>query len=179
MQPDLPTKLLDSEVIPLDKAVDKEGPDILSPEFSHPQKYSDSLFVLPLSHNHSKGAVEVKNKHEELELSSAGSDSYPQKYSDSSFVLPLSSNHPKGAFEDENKHEGLEQSSAGIDEIAKLLTPRSNVSNLEHQNQLGSNLINNGVRKGSSSSADGVGCRVGSAHGGLAGAASSAIQIQG
>ncbi|XWS46950.1 hypothetical protein CRYUN_Cryun14cG0112100 [Craigia yunnanensis] len=147
-KPDLPTKLLDSEVIPLDRAVDKERPDIFSPEFSHPPKYSDSLFVLPLSRNHSKGVVEVENKREELELSSAGSNSYPRKYSDSSFVLPLSSNHPKGAFKDENKHEGLELSSAGVDESAKLLTPRSNVSNLEHQNQLGSNLINNGVRKG-------------------------------
>ncbi|XWS36407.1 hypothetical protein CRYUN_Cryun20dG0083100 [Craigia yunnanensis] len=148
---DLPTKLLDSEAFPLDKAVDKEGPDTLLPEFSHPRKYGDSSFVLSLSSNHPKGAFEVENNHEGLELSSAGSDSYPVKYSDSSFVLPLSSNHPKGAVEDENKHEGLELSSAGSDESAKLLTPRSNVSHLEHQNQLGSNLINNGVRKGETS----------------------------
>ncbi|XVF21613.1 hypothetical protein REPUB_Repub12eG0105200 [Reevesia pubescens] len=109
-EPDLPTKLLDSKVVPLDKAVDKEGPDVLLPEFSHQWKYSGSSFVLPLSSNHSKGAVKV-----------------------------------------ENKHEGLEPSSAGSDESANLLTPRSNLSNLEHQNQLGRILINNGVCKGESS----------------------------
>ncbi|EOX94495.1 Basic helix-loop-helix DNA-binding superfamily protein isoform 3 [Theobroma cacao] len=109
-QLDLPTKLLDSDGIPLDKTVDEQGPDALLPEFSHPRKYSDRLFVLPLSNNHPKGAVEV-----------------------------------------ENKHEGLELSSARNDESAKLLTPRSNVSNLEHQNQLGRILINNGVWKGENS----------------------------
>ncbi|XWS76279.1 hypothetical protein CRYUN_Cryun01aG0161700 [Craigia yunnanensis] len=109
-EPDLPTKLLDSEVIPLDKAVDKEGPDVLLPEFLHRRKYSDR-----------------------------------------SFVLPLSSNHLEGAGEVENKHEGLELFSPGSDESAKLLTPRSNVSNLEHQNQLGRNLKNNGVCKGETS----------------------------
>ncbi|XVF32417.1 hypothetical protein REPUB_Repub17cG0080600 [Reevesia pubescens] len=107
-EPDLPTKLLDSEVISLDKAVDKEGPDVLLPEFSHCR--GDSWFVLPLSSNHPKGAVKVENKHERLELSSAGSD-----------------------------------------ESAKLMTPRSNVSHLEHQNQLERNLINNGVCKGETS----------------------------
>ncbi|XVE72964.1 hypothetical protein DITRI_Ditri11bG0079800 [Diplodiscus trichospermus] len=109
-QPDLPAKLLDSEVMPLDKAVEKEGPYVLLPEFSHCQKYSNS-----------------------------------------SFVLPLSSNHLKGAGKVENKHEGIELSSAGNDESAKLATSRSNVSTLEHQNQLGSNLINNVVYKGETS----------------------------
>ncbi|XVF80937.1 hypothetical protein PTKIN_Ptkin15bG0115700 [Pterospermum kingtungense] len=139
IEPDLPTKLLDSEVIPLDKAVDE------------PQKYSDSSFVLPLTSNPLKGAVKVKNEHEGLELSSTVSDSYLQKYSDSSFVLPLSSNHPKGAFEDENEHEECQLSSTWSDESAKLQTPRLSVSNLEHQNQLGNNLINNGACKGESS----------------------------
>ncbi|KAG4193278.1 hypothetical protein ERO13_A07G211500v2 [Gossypium hirsutum] len=99
-EPRLHTKLLDSEIISLDKAVDKEGPDFLLPEFSLHQKCSDSSFVFPLSSN-------------------------PQK--------------------------GLELSAAGRDESAKLLTPRSNVSNLEHLNQLGRNLINNVVCKGESS----------------------------
>ncbi|PPR80630.1 hypothetical protein GOBAR_AA40081 [Gossypium barbadense] len=99
-EPELHTKLLDSEIISLDKAVDKEGPDFLLPEFSHHQKCSDSSFVFPLSSN-------------------------PKK--------------------------GLELSAAGRDESAKLLTPRSNVSNLEHLNQLGRNLINNVVCKGETS----------------------------
>ncbi|XP_022758380.1 transcription factor bHLH155-like isoform X2 [Durio zibethinus] len=73
-EPDLHTKLLDSEVISLVKAVDKEGPDVLLPEFSHCQKCSDGSFVLPLSRIHHKVAVEVENKNEGLELSSAGSD---------------------------------------------------------------------------------------------------------
>ncbi|XVF71973.1 hypothetical protein PTKIN_Ptkin12aG0083600 [Pterospermum kingtungense] len=107
---DLPSKLLGSEVIPLDKVEDREGSDVLLPEFSHLQQYSDS-----------------------------------------SFVLPPSSNHIKGAGEVENKHEGLELSSAGSNESAKLLTPRSNGSNLDHQNQLGGNLRNNVVCKGETS----------------------------
>ncbi|TYI68209.1 hypothetical protein E1A91_D08G073700v1 [Gossypium mustelinum] len=90
-----PAKLLDSEVIPLDNAVQKDGPDGLLPGFSHPQKYSDSSFVLPLFSNIPKGATEVENKHEGLQLSSIASD-----------------------------------------------------SNLEHQNQLGRHLINNGACKG-------------------------------
>ncbi|XVE77903.1 hypothetical protein DITRI_Ditri13aG0101300 [Diplodiscus trichospermus] len=137
-KPDIPTKLLDSEVIPLGTAVDKEGPNILLPELSHSRKYNGSSIVLPLSSNRPKGTVEVENKHEGLELSSAGSDSYPQKYSGSSFLLPLSNNHSKGAIEDENRHEGLELSS-------------SNVSSFEYQNQLRSNLINYGVCKGETS----------------------------
>ncbi|KAK8487860.1 hypothetical protein V6N13_045986 [Hibiscus sabdariffa] len=68
---DFPTKRLDSEVIPLDKAVQIEWPDGLLPEFAHPPKYSDSSFVLPLSSNHPKGATQVENKHEWLQLSSA------------------------------------------------------------------------------------------------------------
>ncbi|GMI73867.1 conserved peptide upstream open reading frame 7, LONESOME HIGHWAY LIKE 2 [Hibiscus trionum] len=71
---DFPTKLLDSEVIPLDKAVQKEWPDGLLPEFAYPQKYSDSSFV-PLSSNHPKGETQVENKHEGLQLSTAASDS--------------------------------------------------------------------------------------------------------
>ncbi|OMP09740.1 hypothetical protein COLO4_05164 [Corchorus olitorius] len=106
-QPDLPTKVLDPDVIPLDKTVDKQGPEVLLPEFS-----------------------------------------YSRKYSDSSFVLPLSSNRPIEATKVGNKHDALELSSAGSDESAKLLTPRPNISNLEHQNQLGRNLINNGAYKG-------------------------------
>ncbi|MBA0645421.1 hypothetical protein Goklo_013524 [Gossypium klotzschianum] len=90
-----PAKLLDSEVIPLDNAVQKDGPDGLLPGFSHPQKYSDSSFVRPLFSNIPKGATEVENKHEGLQLSSIASD-----------------------------------------------------SNLEHQNQLGRHLINNGACKG-------------------------------
>ncbi|TYJ21546.1 hypothetical protein E1A91_A08G070400v1 [Gossypium mustelinum] len=70
-----PAKLLDSEVIPLDNAVQKDGPDGLLPGFSHPQKYSDSSFVLPLSSNIPEGATEVENKHEGLQLSSIVSDS--------------------------------------------------------------------------------------------------------
>ncbi|KAG4186702.1 hypothetical protein ERO13_A08G060200v2 [Gossypium hirsutum] len=70
-----PAKLLDSEVIPLDNAVQKDGPDGLLPGFSHPQKYSDSSFVLPLSSNIPEGATEVENKHEGLQLSSIASDS--------------------------------------------------------------------------------------------------------
>ncbi|KAE8685540.1 hypothetical protein F3Y22_tig00111096pilonHSYRG00172 [Hibiscus syriacus] len=109
-EPGLHTKLLDSEVISLDKAVDKEGPDFLLPEFSHHQKSSDSSFVFPLANNNQRRAVDV-----------------------------------------ENKHEGHELFSRGSDETAKLLTPRTNVSDLEHLNQLGRNLITNGVCKGETS----------------------------
>ncbi|GMI98713.1 conserved peptide upstream open reading frame 7, LONESOME HIGHWAY LIKE 2 [Hibiscus trionum] len=108
-EPGLHKKLLDSEVISLEKAVDN-GPDFSLPEFSHPQKCSDSSFVFPLANNNQKRAVDVENKHEGLELSSAGGDGTP-----------------------------------------KLLTPRSNVSDLEHLNRLGRNLINNGVCKGETS----------------------------
>ncbi|XP_039048090.1 transcription factor EMB1444-like isoform X2 [Hibiscus syriacus] len=72
---DFPTKVLDSEVIPLDKAVQKEWPHGLLPELAHRQKYSDSSFVLPVSNNHPKQATQVENKHEGLQLSSAASDS--------------------------------------------------------------------------------------------------------
>ncbi|KAE8701423.1 hypothetical protein F3Y22_tig00110548pilonHSYRG00956 [Hibiscus syriacus] len=102
-EPGLHTKLLDSEVISLDKAVYKEGPDFSLPEFSHRQKCSDSSFVFPLASNNQRRAVDV-----------------------------------------ENKHKGHDLSSAGSDETAKLLTPRSNVSDSEHLNQLGRNLITNG-----------------------------------
>ncbi|KAG4186706.1 hypothetical protein ERO13_A08G060275v2 [Gossypium hirsutum] len=60
-----PAKLLDSEVIPLDNAVQKDGPDGLLP----------GSFVLPLSSNIPEGATEVENKHEGLQLSSIASDS--------------------------------------------------------------------------------------------------------
>ncbi|KAE8686079.1 hypothetical protein F3Y22_tig00111085pilonHSYRG00005 [Hibiscus syriacus] len=109
-EPGLHAKLLDSEVISLDKAVDEEGSGFSLPEFSHCQKGCDSSFVFPLGSNHQKRTVEV-----------------------------------------ENKHEGHELSSAGSDETAKFLNPSSNVSNLEHLNQLGRNLINNGVCKGETS----------------------------
>ncbi|KAE8685363.1 putative Desacetoxyvindoline 4-hydroxylase [Hibiscus syriacus] len=109
-EPGFHAKLLDSEVISLDKAVDEEGPGFSLPEFSHCQKGSDSSFVFPLGSNHHKRTVEV-----------------------------------------ENKHDGHGLSSAGSDETAKLLNPSSNVSNLEHLNQLGRNLINNGVCKGKTS----------------------------
>ncbi|GMI69308.1 LONESOME HIGHWAY LIKE 1, EMBRYO DEFECTIVE 1444 [Hibiscus trionum] len=109
-QPGLHRKVLDSEVISLDKAVDKEGLDFSLPEFSHCQKVGDCSVVFPLAGNHQKRTVEV-----------------------------------------ENKHEGHELSSAGSDETAKLLNSSSNVSNLEHLNQLGRNLINNGVCKGETS----------------------------
>ncbi|KAE8730640.1 Basic helix-loop-helix DNA-binding superfamily protein isoform 3 [Hibiscus syriacus] len=106
-EPGLHAKLLDSEVISLDKALDEEGPDFLLPEFSNCQQGSDSSFVFPLGSNHQIRTVDV-----------------------------------------ENKQEGHELSSAGSDETAKLLNPSSNVSNLENLNQLGRNLINNGVCKG-------------------------------
>ncbi|KAE8666983.1 Detected protein of confused Function [Hibiscus syriacus] len=68
-------ELLDSEVIPLDKAVQKEWPGGLLPEFAHRQKYGDTSFVLPMSSNHPKRATQVENKHEQLQLSSAAIDS--------------------------------------------------------------------------------------------------------
>ncbi|KAK8506169.1 hypothetical protein V6N13_002807 [Hibiscus sabdariffa] len=74
-----------------------------------------------------------------------------QKCSDSSFAFPLASNNQKRAVGVEDKHEGHDLSSGGSDETAKLLIPRSNVSVLEHLNQLGRNLINNGECKGEAS----------------------------
>ncbi|GLU03650.1 hypothetical protein SLE2022_208380 [Rubroshorea leprosula] len=68
-QPDLPIKGLASEVISLDKAINKDGRNDFLPEFSCFQQGGHSSYVFPMSGFCPKSAVEVVNKHEEIKLS--------------------------------------------------------------------------------------------------------------
>lgn len=77
---------------------------------------------------------------------------YLQKQRDiCSYISSLPIIHQKTAFEASNKHERLELSPSTNDESVKLLQQRSNVSYLDHQNQLGMNLISDQMRGGETS----------------------------
>ncbi|XP_044501867.1 transcription factor bHLH155-like isoform X2 [Mangifera indica] len=110
--PDFTTKSVTSETIPhclsnLDKVVNNERPNVHFPMFPYVEKHGDSSYIYPVSGTQPKTAVEVVNKHEEIQFSTPGGD--------------------------------------GID---KLLQPKSNVINLQHQNQMGINLIGNQMGEG-------------------------------
>ena len=73
----MPSNSLASEVIPdclhnLDKAMDKERPDVWLSMFPYFGKDSDSSYAFPLHDFYQKKAVEVVNKHGGLELSTSG-----------------------------------------------------------------------------------------------------------
>jgi hypothetical protein len=75
----MPSNSLASEVIPdclhnLDKAMDKERPDVWLSMFPYFGKDSDSSYAFPLHDFYQKKAVEVVNKHGGLELSTSGGD---------------------------------------------------------------------------------------------------------
>ncbi|TXG63797.1 hypothetical protein EZV62_010791 [Acer yangbiense] len=72
------------------------------------------------------------------------------KHSDSSYVYPVSSVQPNMA-EVVNKHGGIQLSMPCSDGNVKLLQPRLNVVDLQHQNQLGMDLIGEGMSEGENS----------------------------
>lgn len=79
---------------------------------------------------------------------------YTVKRSDGSSVHLLSDAQPKMVVEVLNKHGGIQSSLPSTDGNAKLLQPRSNVINLQYQNQIRTDLIGDRMSGGET-----IGCR--------------------
>lgn len=76
---------------------------------------------------------------------------YVEKHGDSSYVYPVSGTQPKTAVELINKHGGIQFSTPGSDGSDKLLQPKTNIINLQNQNQMGMDLIGDRTREGETS----------------------------
>ncbi|XP_044492893.1 transcription factor bHLH155-like [Mangifera indica] len=72
---------------------------------------------------------------------------YVEKHGDNSYICSVSGTQPKTAVKVVNKHGGIQFSALGSDGSDKLLQPKSNVINLQHQNEMVIDLIGDQMRE--------------------------------